>query len=187
MKWKKETPIEAKKAGYEVRRAVAKGVLTRPNCCSVCHVIPGIDQYGRNGIEAHHHKGYDSPLDVQWLCMSCHRRSDSAKGERHRSAKLTLTQVNDIISDKCESSPVTAKRYGVHESTIRRIRSGTYWSKLVNGFTPREPRSKISKHQIPYIRTRIATGEQMVLIAKTFGVKPNVIYAIKAGRNYKNV
>lgn len=46
-----------------VRRAVSSGALVRPEKCSRC---------GSGGrIQAHHHD-YDKPLDVEWLCASCH-------------------------------------------------------------------------------------------------------------------
>jgi hypothetical protein len=62
---------EKKSAHEAVRRAVKKGVLTRPKACTKC----GNSQMR---IEAHHHKGYakEHQLDVVFLCTSCHRASE---------------------------------------------------------------------------------------------------------------
>lgn len=56
------------KAGEAVRRALARGVLTRSNACGQCGAIGIV-------IEAAH-LDYQKPLDVLWLCRSCHRIFD---------------------------------------------------------------------------------------------------------------
>jgi len=51
----------ARAAWNRVNRAVANGSLVPEPCpCG----LPG---------EAHHHRGYDHPLDVVWLCRSHHQ------------------------------------------------------------------------------------------------------------------
>ncbi len=54
-------------AQAQVNYAIRKGLLVRPERCEACGVA------GR--IEAAH-RDYDKPLDVRWLCLSCHRRWD---------------------------------------------------------------------------------------------------------------
>ncbi|MCK5616792.1 hypothetical protein KAR91_83800 [Candidatus Pacearchaeota archaeon] len=49
-----------KKVGY----ALKTGKLIRPSTCSSCR--------GGGRIEAHH-EDYEKPLEVIWLCSSCHR------------------------------------------------------------------------------------------------------------------
>lgn len=61
---------EAAVAHEHVKRAIQKGLLTRPNSCEKCGVA------GR--VEASH-RDYSKPLDVQWLCRLCHRRLDANK------------------------------------------------------------------------------------------------------------
>ncbi len=51
----------------KVSQAIKSGYLIRPDTCSQC---------GHSGeIEAHHYLGYykEHWLDVQWLCLTCHR------------------------------------------------------------------------------------------------------------------
>lgn len=48
------------KVGYAIRT----GKLVRPAHCEACRKVCK--------PHAHHHKGYDKPLDVQWLCRACH-------------------------------------------------------------------------------------------------------------------
>src|SRR6266568_2730447 len=55
-----------------VRTAIKRGNLVRPKTCNKCGTAPGHTKNGRTLIEAHHHNGYDDPLDVIWLCSRCH-------------------------------------------------------------------------------------------------------------------
>ena len=52
--------------------ALRQGKLKRPIRCSKCRDKPGNDNFGRPKIEAHH-EDYRKPLEVQWLCLKCHR------------------------------------------------------------------------------------------------------------------
>lgn len=48
-----------------VHSAIKRGVIIRPNACSIC------------GIECKphaHHEDYSKPLDVVWVCVRCHRK-----------------------------------------------------------------------------------------------------------------
>lgn len=51
----------------KVARAIRSGLLIRPEYCSVCYFINEDIR-----IEAHH-SDYSKPLDVIWMCTSCHR------------------------------------------------------------------------------------------------------------------
>jgi len=54
-------------AHVEVRKAIAAGILTKPDRCELAH-LGGCS--GR--LEAHHHD-YTRPLEVRWLCVSHHQ------------------------------------------------------------------------------------------------------------------
>lgn len=54
----------ANHAHEELNEAVKKGYVIKPSFCSRCRKI------GR--VHAHHWNGYDHPLDIVWLCPSCH-------------------------------------------------------------------------------------------------------------------
>src|SRR3990167_2638776 len=56
--------------------AVFHGKLTRKTFCEKCGSSPPLQRNGASAIQKHHHKGYDHPLDVQWLCIPCHRKAD---------------------------------------------------------------------------------------------------------------
>ena len=55
----------------QVARALRDGVLVRPAACSAC---------GNPGRVDGHHDDYAKPLDVRWLCASCHRAWHSEHG-----------------------------------------------------------------------------------------------------------
>lgn len=57
---------EKHRAREAVRLAERRGDLVRPTVCSQC-------QRSDAKIEAHH-PDYSKPLNIQWLCVPCHRR-----------------------------------------------------------------------------------------------------------------
>lgn len=77
-------PEGGAKAWHAVAYALKIGILVRQNC-----------QYCDDpDSDAHHHKGYDHPLDVLWLCQPCHQRLENeneaglaiVKGEQNGNA-----------------------------------------------------------------------------------------------------
>ena len=64
-----------------VHHAIEAGKLSPPNECQTCGG-ESKRRDGARGIQAHHHNGYDNPLDVVWLCQPCHVKE-------HKSAAIT--------------------------------------------------------------------------------------------------
>ena len=62
------------KAQNALNYAVSRGTIT-PEPCEQCGDFPFLHD-GRRGVHAHH-DDYSKPLDVRWLCVSCH-------GKEHR-------------------------------------------------------------------------------------------------------
>ena len=58
--------LEKRAAQVKVGNAIRDGKLIRPDICENCGVT------GKK-IQAHH-EDYDKPLDVNWLCIPCHRK-----------------------------------------------------------------------------------------------------------------
>ena len=52
-----------KTARAKVYEAIRLGLLIRPELCAVC---------GKKGKIDAHHKDYNKPLEVIWLCKTCH-------------------------------------------------------------------------------------------------------------------
>lgn len=63
-KWRKEHQ-QKQKAWEKLNDAIRYGKIERPKFCSKCK--------GEEKIEAHHFD-YSKPLDVIWLCSSCHHK-----------------------------------------------------------------------------------------------------------------
>jgi len=55
-------------AQNKVNKAVKSGRLIRPDICPICNE--------EREVIAHHHD-YDKPLDVIWMCRSCHGKEHS--------------------------------------------------------------------------------------------------------------
>jgi hypothetical protein len=47
-------------------KALQRGTITKPNCCERCSA-----ELEAREIHGHHHD-YSKPLEVEWLCRSCH-------------------------------------------------------------------------------------------------------------------
>jgi len=62
-KFREENP-EKVLAHKELRLAVRKGLMDKPDKCSICKT---------KCVPSGHHEDYDLPLDVLWCCAKCHR------------------------------------------------------------------------------------------------------------------
>lgn len=56
---------ELHRAHVQVKYALDTGKLERPSSCSRC---------GRTAKVIAHHHDYSQPLDVEWICRSCHTK-----------------------------------------------------------------------------------------------------------------
>ena len=65
--FRKQFPL-AYKAHTAVNNAVRDGRLIKPEICSSC-------KKPATQIEGHH-EDYNKPLEITWLCASCHRKLD---------------------------------------------------------------------------------------------------------------
>jgi len=64
---------EKERARVAVHHALATGKIVRPITCERCGNSPAPTKIGASRIQAHH-DDYSRPLDVKWLCVSCHNR-----------------------------------------------------------------------------------------------------------------
>jgi len=63
------TPKVKKRAQDKVTHAIASGELVRPATCGKCGKAPR----SITGKIHAHHPDYSKPLEVEWLCATCHR------------------------------------------------------------------------------------------------------------------
>lgn len=61
--WGRNNP-EKRRAQQAVKYHIRRGVITRPKSCSIC---------GDEGMISAHHEDYNKPLEVIWMCSSCHK------------------------------------------------------------------------------------------------------------------
>lgn len=143
---------EKARARRMVRDAIKRGALVRPSECIQCGCNPGQRSDGRSLIHAHHFKGYDYPLDVEWLCVSCHAKEDArANGSANGQSVLDNRKVKNILADLAAGATVrgTARNYGVHFRTIHRIRSGECWAKSLAAASDGEERPSPPQQEKP--------------------------------------
>lgn len=70
-----------------VTRAIESGILVRQPCES-CGAS-GVQADGRNKIEGHH-DDYNKPLEVRWLCQSCHFKWHQENNPIRRTVELPV-------------------------------------------------------------------------------------------------
>lgn len=68
---REQKPLEAK-ASAKLGRAIASGQIIRPKTCEDCEQEKRLDG---------HHDDYSKPLEVKWLCRSCHQLLHSRQKE----------------------------------------------------------------------------------------------------------
>lgn len=75
-----ETPRDLlrRRAHAALHSALNRGVIVKPRVCQDCHVEPE-DPF----LLRAHHPDHSAPLDVEWLCSTCH-------GSRHLDAYLSV-------------------------------------------------------------------------------------------------
>lgn len=82
-----KTDTKTKRRAYTaLHKAIRLGEIVRPDRCEECK--------RKVVVQGHHHLGYDPPhdLDVQWLCISCHRRAEAVGTGRF--ADVTVRAAN---------------------------------------------------------------------------------------------
>lgn len=144
-----EAHKKQKMAHHIVKQAVDEGELTRPSACDLCTFRPKNDL-----IMAHHWQGYDSPLDIIWICRSCNR----VLSNKH-DGSLTFDEAKDyVLSRKTASKPKRVPRINL-QSRIAEIAASQ------NIKTPQEL-SWAVRITVPTAR-KVWTGNLATVHAKT--------------------
>ena len=120
----------------KVRTALKNGDLVRPSSCSRCGRT-GVCSDGRSIIQAHHHD-YSKPLEVEWICSSCHREETplpeviggKAIGTNNGQSKLDVDKVRKarLLRKAGITYQAIANIFEVSKSTIMRAIKGQLWS-----------------------------------------------------------
>ena len=96
------TPLEKRRVRAVAYNAMRAGRLPKQPCLD-CGTV--------ERVEAHHPRGYDSPLDVEWLCKTHHMAL-----HRHPISEESL-----LAALRTTRSPVKAARLlGVSRETVNR-------------------------------------------------------------------
>jgi hypothetical protein len=72
-------------------------VLFKPPCCQMCGKLTP-----PQSLHAHHHKGYDHPLDVIFVCSKCHGRITALERDAERKGLPKTTAIGNHIREQRE-------------------------------------------------------------------------------------
>jgi hypothetical protein len=108
----RRNPVQ-ERARAKVRRAVRAGTLIRPASCEQCGAVPK--------CVLAHHVTYSRPLDVLWLCPSCHLRAHprpprqprpgSARSRAERELRRDPARSDALIAQAARCTPQAAGRW----------------------------------------------------------------------------
>lgn len=98
------------RARSTVQYAVRTGALHRADVCENCD---------RPGLTQGHHEDYSRPLDVIWLCRSCHSARHAGPREPRR-----LTYLEMLRWDRGLTRQEVAEYTGVSVGTVRSMELG---------------------------------------------------------------
>ena len=80
--WGRNNPHK-KRVEHFVQWMIKKGEIQRPSCCQECSATTKIDA---------HHDNYLKPLDIMWLCRTCHSK-------RHQKLKQIIVKEEEVPHD----------------------------------------------------------------------------------------
>lgn len=128
---------QKERARAAIKRAIQRGALVRPEVCQRCGALDRKRVDGRSAIHAHHHRGYEHPLDVEWLCPTCHFSEDHRPAkERNGRAKITMEIAREIRrrhvpgctwKNPANSSKALAREFGLCDRTVGSIIRNELW------------------------------------------------------------
>jgi hypothetical protein len=100
------TVAYAARANAAVQRAIQKGILERRAACENCGAADNIQA---------HHENYDKPLEVEWLCVPCHKKRHAGGNSLIDSTNLPRPQKIIYLRDEeqREQLRAAAKAQGI--------------------------------------------------------------------------
>lgn len=151
---KSEEGRKKEAARSKVAAAIKRGDLVRPSACELCGDEPAPAKDGRSQIQGHHHNGYDRPLDVQWICVKCHRLETPVPagdklwacgetawriyGSLNGNAKLSEADIPAILAriSRGERIGLISAEYGVSGNVISAIKHNKAWKHVPRALSP---------------------------------------------------
>lgn len=164
---------------------VARHKCDNPPCCNPTHLQWGTAYDNRHDCIG---RGRDArgPRHGSVTVPGC-----APAGERAPKAMLTNAQATEIRARHAAGTAggVLASEYGLRHGVVSAIVNGyTYRETLPDGYQKRQPsaptNAKLTDEQAADVRSRHRQGERQCDIARSMGVRPNVIFDIVVGRTY---
>ena len=127
-----------KSARMQARNAIRRGEIERPDRCSFCSQIGKVHA---------HHADYDKPLNIVWLCASCHgmfHRLERAPTPRKRTREEMMALFKKHTHPFSISINELAKRLGITRGHLSDVLNHHTTPSLTLAFAiQRETRGKV--------------------------------------------
>ena len=92
---------EKREAGRLLRKALRKGQVIKAERCEAC---------GSTEYMVAHHPDYDKPLEVLWVCSSCHKKLHlSIAGEARKGSRPYINPLDKIARRREKVQPETVE------------------------------------------------------------------------------
>jgi hypothetical protein len=114
--------VEKWRAQYLVKKALKKGTLNKSDSCEECG-----DRWCR--IQAHH-EDYDKPLEVIWLCPSCHVRKHPPNVKHDPGEIRRLYATGEWTTEEL------ARKFSMHPGSISNVIHNHRHKLIVEGKKP---------------------------------------------------
>lgn len=91
-----------------VKKAVAYGFLKKPSICSQC---------GKDAQIHAHHDDYEQPLEVKWLCGSCHKKLHGLVGHQKYDDDMQYFMVR-VTREAKQALKIKLAEHGYNAQTL---------------------------------------------------------------------
>lgn len=175
---------EKRRAQNAVSYALRKGLLVKGPCAKC----------GTNEDICAHHEDYSKPLEVMWLCRSCHVRRHEpqlSRGPRRSNtavAKLTevsVRRIRNILATGLLTNREVAQLFEVTPENISSIRDGKSWRHIDDGLSiPRGRRGApaLLPEVVKKCRELAASGYTQAQISREVDISTASVSRILHGR-----
>lgn len=183
-----------KRAWFKVHALVLRSFVGEPPLGHVCRHFPDPN------------RSNNSLANLSWGTKAANQADRIAHGTDDRGQKSPLAKLRDADVPEIhaayragESTSQIARRYGVHQGSIRRVLCGERYAHVRTEFRaeirkPKErssgaknPSARLTEDDVRQARLELSGGSTIASVARKLGVSESTVSRIKNGRGWKSL